>query len=173
MEKIAEMEGVKMTTAKTKKDAVGKALYLEFRKDQYTYQVILTPHAISLENEIVPPSFMRRRVSIWHPRRNWQIDKLTRSQVPTRDAYGAFEQNPVEVGVENFAENIYGFIKSQFNNLISQDWKLYERPLVVEFSYEDLNAIQNGKTPNGLYRRIERSRKAVSWSDSLFNEVAV
>jgi hypothetical protein len=173
MEKIAEMEGVKMTTAKTKKDSVGKALYLEFRKDQYTYQVIITPHAISFENEIVSPAFMRRRVSIWHPRRNWQIDKLSRAIVPNRDAYGAFENNPIEVGVENYAENIYGYIKSQFNNLLAQDWKLYERPLVVEFSYEDLSAIQSGKTPNQLYRRIERSRKAVSWSESLFNEVAV
>jgi hypothetical protein len=39
----------------------------------------------------------------------------------------------------------------------------------VEFSYEDLTAIRDGKTPNQLYRRIERSRKAVSWSDELFN----
>jgi hypothetical protein len=163
------MEGVKMTTAKTKKDAVGKALYLEFRKDQYTYQVVITPHAITLENEVVPPAFIRRRVSVWHPRRNWQLDKLNRVQVPTRDADGNFEQNAIEVGVENFVETAYGFIKSQFNNLLAQDWKLYERPLVVEFSYEDLTAIRDGKTPNQLYRRIERSRKAVSWSDELFN----
>lgn len=158
-----------MTTAKTKKDAVGKALYLEFRKDQYTYQVVITPHAITLENEVVPPAFIRRRVSVWHPRRNWQIDKLNRVEVPTRDADGNFEQNSVEVGVENFAETAYGFIKGQFNNLLAQDWKLYERPLVVEFSYEDLTAIRDGKTPNQLYRRIERSRKAVAWSDELFN----
>lgn len=158
-----------MTTAKTKKDAVGKALYLEFRKDQYTYQVVITPHAITLENEVVPPAFIRRRVSVWHPRRNWQLDKLNRVEVPTRDADGNFEQNSVEVGVENFAETAYGFIKGQFNNLLAQDWKLYERPLVVEFSYEDLSAIRDGKTPNQLYRRIERSRKAVSWSDELFN----
>lgn len=158
-----------MTTAKTKKDAVGKALYLEFRKDQYTYQVVITPHAITLENEVVPPAFIRRRVSLWHPRRNWQIDKLNRVEVPTRDADGNFEQNSVEVGVENFAETAYGFIKGQFNNLLAQDWKLYERPLVVEFSYEDLTAIRDGKTPNQLYRRIERSRKAVAWSDELFN----
>ena len=158
-----------MTTAKTKKDAVGKALYLEFRKDQYTYQVVITPHAITLENEVVPPAFIRRRVSVWHPRRNWQLDKLNRVETPTRDADGNFEQNSVEVGVENFAETAYGFIKGQFNNLLAQDWKLYERPLVVEFSYEDLTAIRDGKTPNQLYRRIERSRKAVSWSDELFN----
>jgi hypothetical protein len=158
-----------MTTAKTKKDAVGKALYLEFRKDQYTYQVVITPHAITLENEVVPPAFIRRRVSVWHPRRNWQLDKLNRVETPTRDADGNFEQNSVEVGVENFAETAYGFIKGQFNNLLAQDWKLYERPLVVEFSYEDLTAIRDGKTPNQLYRRIERSRKAVAWSDELFN----
>lgn len=158
-----------MTTAKTKKDAVGKALYLEFRKDQYTYQVILTPHSISLENEVVAPAFIRRRISVWHPRRNWQIDKLTKVKVPTRDSDGKFEKNPVEISVENYAEESFGFIKGQFKNLLAQEWKLYERPLVVEFSYEDLTAIQQGKTPNQLYRRIERSRKAVAWDDSLFN----
>ncbi len=158
-----------MTTAKTKKDAVGKALYLEFRKDQYTYQVILTPHSISLENEVVPPAFIRRRVSVWHPRRNWQMDKLTRAATPTRDAEGDFEQNPVEIGVENFANEIFGFISSQFRNLLAQGWSLYERPLVVEYSYEDLSAISQGKTPNQLYRRIERSRKAVAWSEEIFN----
>ena len=158
-----------MTTAKTKKDAVGKALYLEFRKDQYTYQVILVPHSISLANEVVPPAFIRRRVSVWHPRRNWQLDKLTSAPVPTRDAYGAFEQNPVEIGVEDFVSKVYAKIAGQFANLNAQGWTLYERPLVVEYSYEDLDAIQNGKTPNQLYRRVERSRKAVAWDDSLFN----
>lgn len=158
-----------MTTAKTKKDAVGKALYLEFRKDQYTYQVILTPHAISLENEVIPPAFLRRRVSVWHPRRNWQLDKFSRVATPSRDSYGAFEQNPVEVGVENYVEEVFAQISAQLRNLSSQGWELFERPLVVEFSHEDLDAIAQGKTPNQLYRRVERSRKALAWGDSLFN----
>jgi hypothetical protein len=168
MEEIAEMEGIKMVTAKNKKDGAGKALYLEFRKEQYTYQVIMTPHATTLENEVVAPAFIRRRVSVWHPRRNWQIDKLTRVETPSRDSDGAFESQS-DHAAENISETAFGYIKSQFNNLVSQGWALYERPLVVEFSFEDLSAIQQGKTPNQLYRRIERSRKAVSWSEEIFN----
>lgn len=158
-----------MTTAKTKKDAVGKALYLEFRKDQYTYQVIVTPHAITLENEVIPPAFLRRRVSVWHPRRNWQLDKFSSVHRPSRDADGNFDQTDLEIGVENYAEEIFKSMSGQLRNLQSQGWQLYERPLVVEFSHEDLDAIAQGKTPNQLYRRVERSRKALSWGDSLFN----
>jgi hypothetical protein len=160
-------------TAKTKKDSAGKALYLEFRNKQYTYQVVVVPHSISLENEVIPPVFMRRRVSIWHPRRNWQITKFQGVPTPERDAYGAFSKNLSEVSSEEFVEKTYHYVAKTFDNLFSQDWKLYERPLVVEYSYEDLALLANGKTPNGLYRRIERSRKAVSWGDSIFNEVEV
>ncbi len=162
-----------MTTAKTKKDAVGKALYLEFRKDQYTFQVILTPHSISLENEVVNPAYIRRRISVWHPRRNWQVERLNVS-APSRDAYGEFEKNPIEIGVENYVAEVFAKLNGSFRNLVGQGWTLYEKPLVVEFSYEDLSAIQQSKTPNQLYRRIERSRKALGWSEEPFNaEVAV
>lgn len=162
-----------MTTLKTKKDAVGKALYLEFRNNQFTYQVIFTPWAISLENEVVPFANLRRRVSSFHPRRNWTLEKnsSTTYQPPIRDAYGNFEQRDVEVAKDH-AEYNFSVVAHQFNQLFSQGWTLYKRPLAVEFSYEDLANIRDGKTPNGLYRRIERSRKALSWGESLFNEPA-
>jgi hypothetical protein len=164
-----------MTTLKTKKDAAGRALYLEFRKDVYTYQMIMTPWAITLENEVVPFANLRRRISTYHPRRNWTIEKNhypTSYPAPSRDAYGEFEKLELDQARDHAGQNV-GAVAHQFNQLFQQGWTLYQRPLAVEFSYEDLANIRDGKTPNGLYRRIERSRKALSWGESLFNSVAV
>lgn len=164
-----------MTTLKTKKDAAGKALYLEFRKDAYTFQMIFTPWAITLENEVVPFANLRRRISTYHPRRNWTIDKNfgpSSYPAPPRDAYGEFEKLDLDQAKEHAGQNVSA-VAHQFNQLYAQGWTLYQRPLAVEFSYEDLANIRDGKTPNGLYRRIERSRKALSWGESLFNSVAV
>lgn len=164
-----------MTTLKTKKDAAGKALYLEFRKDAYTYQVILTPWSITLENEVVPFANLRRRISTYHPRRNWTIEKNSYPlsyPAPARDAYGQFEKVDID-SAKNHADVNVSALAHQFNQLFNQGWTLFQRPLVVEFSYEDLANIRDAKTPNGLYRRIERSRKALSWGDSLFNSIPV
>lgn len=162
-----------MTTAKTKKDAVGKALYLEFRKDQYTYQVILTPHAVSLEKELIYPTFVRRRISVWHPRRNWNIDKLKVDNALSRDANGNIEQFASDISVQSVIDEIYQKFGRNFENLLAQGWNLYQKPISVEVSYEDLDLLKDGKMSNNLYRRIERSRKAFDWTESLFNEEVV
>lgn len=163
-------------TAETIKDAVGKALYLEMRKDQYTYQIILTPHSLSFETkEIIAPAYIRRRVSVWHPRRNWQIDKFAGSdvQVPKRDADGNFEAFDSRIAVDAYAESVFKKFSKTFENLASQGWTLYKRPIAVEISAEDLDSISKSKMSNALYRRIERSRKSFGWEDSLFNPEVV
>jgi hypothetical protein len=156
-------------TVKDKKDVAGKALYLEFRKGQYTYQIITTPLTVGADNStIVPFSTLRRRISTWHPRRNWGVDR-SRLKGFTRDAYGDFEKSPIQdrsVDLENLLGSL---MTNQFASLVSQEWELYKHPLVVEFNYEELDTIHNGKMPVPLYRRIERVRKNQGWSESLVN----
>jgi hypothetical protein len=156
-------------TAKDKKDVAGKALYLEFRKGQYTYQVITTPLTVGADNStIVPFTTLRRRISTWHPRRNWGVDK-SRLTGFSRDAYGDFEKDTRQVRDADLANLVGSLMTNQFASLVSQGWELYKHPLVVEFNYDELDIVHNGKMPVPLYRRIERVRKNQGWPESLVN----
>jgi hypothetical protein len=159
--------------AKTEKDCAGKALYLEFRKDNYTYQVIITPPAIDIEGNYVPASAMERRISSWHPRRNWNF-----SSVPTnadfalqRDADGSFSQM-LDTAQAQFVASVHikRLIARTLDSLFHKGWALLKQPVAVEATYKDLALIKSGKTSNDLVRRIERSRKAFGFPEALFDE---
>jgi hypothetical protein len=160
--------------AKTEKDCAGKALYLELRKDNYTYQVIVTPPAINVEGNYVPASLMERRISSWHPRRNWNF-----SSVPTnadfaieRTAVGAFAQIEVDAAQVIGAQHINRLLSRTLDSLFHKGWTLFQKPVAVEATYKDLELIKSGKTSNDLVRRIERSRKSFGFPEALFNEPA-
>lgn len=157
-------------TTKDKKDAAGKVLYCEFRKEGYTYQLIITPPAIGLDDMPKKMAVLRRKVSIWHPRRNWNTDK-TRVDSVGRDSYGEFEKMDEYNATKRSEEILEGFYGSQFSNLVNQGWVIHKKPFAVEFTYEELAAVDIGKMPVSLYRRIERVRKNQGFEDSLFDDV--
>jgi hypothetical protein len=166
---------IKMS-AKTEKDAVGKAVYLEFRKGNYTYQMVMTPITSTLDgSKVVPASKMVRRISSYHPRRNWNFTSIptTGDFALGRDVHGNFEFMD-ELGAKEFAARaIFRLAGSELDSLAHQGWELYKQPIAVEVSYKDIASIASGKTPNELMRRIERSRKSFDFSEALFNaEVA-
>lgn len=155
---------------KDKKDSAGKVLYCEFRKGSSTYQLLVTPPAIGLDNQPAKATIIRRKVSVWHPRRNWNVDYS--SALPNdRDSYGEFSKLD-SYAVKTISSSVLeGFYGSQFSNLVNQEWELYKKPLVAEFTYEELDTIQqSGKLPVSLYRRIERVRKNQGFAESLFHE---
>jgi len=158
--------------AKTEKDCAGKALYLELRKDNYTYQVIVTPPAIDVDGNYVPASIMERRISSWHPRRNWNF-----SSIPTnadyaleRDAAGEFTQIDKDNAQAIGAMHINRLLARTLDSLFHKGWTLFKQPVAVEATYKDLVSIKSGKTSNDLVRRIERSRKAFGFPEALFDE---
>jgi hypothetical protein len=158
-------------TTKNDKDVAGKALYCEFRKDNYTFQLIITPNLVDKNNNVQGMAKASRRISTYHPRRNWSIDKVYSNRVVfPRDAYGEFEKVDKDTAV-NYSQNTIGLIYGNlFENLTNQSWSLYKKPLVVEFTYGEADTLQSGKLPVSLYRRIERVRTSQGWADSLFNE---
>jgi hypothetical protein len=160
--------------AKTEKDCAGKALYLELRKDNYTYQVVVTPPAINVEGNYVPACLMERRISSWHPRRNWNF-----SSIPTnadyaieRTAVGGFAQIEVDAAQAIGAQHINRLLSRTLDSLFHKGWTLFKQPVAVETTYKDLELIKSGKTSNDLVRRIERSRKAFEFPEALFAEPA-
>lgn len=159
-------------TTKTEKDSAGKALYCEFRKDNYTFQLILTPNLVNKDNQVEGAYKVSRRISTYHPRRNWTIDKIHASRLPgfARDAYGEFEKVDLDTATAYAGLTIDLFYGNLFNNLTNQEWKLFKNPLAVEVTYGEIESLRTSKIPVSLYRRIERVRKNQGWAESLFNE---
>lgn len=164
-----------MSETKTLRDAVGKALYLEFRREGYTFQAIVTPTVIDLKGVVVPSAFLRRKVSAITPRRSWNIDPSLANRNPldvglARDPMtGEFQQHAEWQNALNY--HMSNSLAMSLRQAVSQGWKLHKNPIVVEIAYEDLEAIKSYKTPNALIRRINRSRVALGWGESLFNSV--
>jgi hypothetical protein len=163
-------------SARTEKDAVGKALYLEFRREQYTYQIIITPEAPSLDNaKVYNSTVMARRISTYHPRRNWGFagNPINIGVKASRDAMGAFEPMTEEDAKVYASTRIERQLMSTLNQLAHKGWTLFKNPITVEATYKDMDSIAESKTPNDLIRRINRTRTANGWGEALFNEAPV
>lgn len=151
---------------KNEKDAAGKALYLEFRKSEYTYQFILTPTLLGRTNDETPhePYLLLRRISSYTPRRNWSFFSAGRIGT-ARGADGSFEQvtaPSVLIALMNSQANIF---KNYSSQLGTRGYTLHKNPIFVEVSFKDLESIKSKKTPNDLYRRILRSRDAFAFGE--------
>jgi len=159
-------------TTKNAKDAAGKALYCEFRKDNYTFQLVISPNYVDQTGKVQGVTKTSRRISTYHPRRNWSVDKVYPNRLTDfkRDAYGEFEQVDKPVAVSYAESTLHQLYGQLFSNLSNQSWSLYKKPLVVELTYGEAETLQSGKLPVSLYRRIERVRTSQGWADSLFNE---
>ena len=155
---------------------VGKALYLEFRKGVNTAQIILTPEGINFEGVYVPAGTWRRQISQWSPKKPWKCysagseDWLTarKGQVENDKALSLSTLDEAKnVGVALSDE-----ISDTLNNLQNNEWKLYEKPIVIDFSQEDLQNTKDWETPSALIRRVLRARKELGFPDELIAEVA-
>jgi hypothetical protein len=155
---------------KTEKDAAGKALYLEFRKENYTYQVIATPALVSLDKTFVyAPTYMSRRITSWHPRKNWAFNIGKVTPALTRDADGNFYPK-----VDEEYQEVVGAQADQLrylmDNLFHKGYTLFKQPIFVEVSFKDLAMMKNSTTPQDLIRRVTRSREGFGFPAELFTE---
>ena len=157
---------------KTGKDAAGKALYLEFRKENYTYQLVLVPDTLSLDKQTIRPAkLMSRRVTSWHPRRNWAFTGPSNAgQLNLRDHNGDFEQMLDYTAEEFSAGRITAMVQALLHTFRTRGYSLYKHPLFVEFSFDEAESVSNSNTPNTLYRRILRNREAFGWDSAVFVE---
>jgi hypothetical protein len=157
-------------SAKNKKDVAGKALYVEFRKEGYTYQFILTPEA-NFNGQFYPVHFVRRNMNAWQARKNWSIDSTRHLVAPPSDAMGDFSQASKEEADEASLLKLQ-FVKTTLSDLFYKEWKVFQTPIAVEVTYEDLDIIAQKKTPQALIRRIQRSRVHFGFGEELVPAVA-
>jgi hypothetical protein len=153
---------------------VGKALYLEFRKGVNTAQIIITPEGFTAEGKFVPSSSWRRQISAWSPKKPWRSyangeNYTTRAR--TAEDSKALETAEMDKAKEISAQMLYELSKV-LDNLKENDWSLFQQPIVLEFSQEDLDDTMNSETPSALIRRILRARKELGFPDEILDQPA-
>lgn len=158
-----------------KNTVIGKALYLEFRRENYTLQMVLLPDSIDELGNYKPVSLMRRQISSYHPRKSWRFDSPSYSTTPTLKEYAVGADNTMNVldltTAKFVAKMNLQFIKPLLSQVHHQGWTLQNKPIAVEFSHEDRTLVEGKNTPQGLVRRILRSREVFGFDKELFTTV--
>lgn len=137
------------------------ALYAEFRRAQFTYQMLLIPETTDMETDKVTPlTTMFRQLSPTHPRRAWK----TASAPITEGEY--LPRHPVDEAVT------YGLSKldrafDTLDSVTRGEWLLHKFPIAVEVSADDMGDVINGATPNALIRRMLRAREVAGYGELL------
>ena len=162
------------TTTNPSATKVGEALYLEFRKGVNTAQVIITPEALTSAGVYVPTSTWRRQISQWSPRKQWSLytpeGEVVRGRSENAKLSGSLGIGNSAVGAYEYSAEALLPLTTTLNNLINNEWALFEKPIVVEFSEEDLANTINNETPQALIRRILRVRKEFGFPEELIAE---
>jgi hypothetical protein len=150
----------------------GQALYLEMTNSKGdTAQILLVPMGI-IDGKVSNPVMLRRTLTQWSPRAQWQIDKIQTSPVPTvpigtTATFGTMsDEETQQLSLEVLAP-----IRNQLSYLMEKDWKLRnDKPLVVEVSQQDLIDVSKWSSPQGLIRRVLRTRKEAGFPEELFTK---
>jgi hypothetical protein len=148
-------------------NAVGKALYLEFRQMSNTVQMLVTPEGYSLTGRYVPSTMYRRRISKSSPRTTWK--QLVCANTSTRTPESTFVALSLSDATSH-AESRMDFTKSLMTQLVASGYTLYKQPIVVEVASSDLDDVRLSKTPYKILGRVTRSRRKLEFGESLFNE---
>lgn len=153
---------------------VGKALYLEFRKGVNTAQIIVTPEGIDPTGKYVPVSTWRRQISSWSPKKPWRCYTAPSAEIVTSRkefCIGEIKELADPDIALSLARKSIVELTTTLNNLYNNDWELIEKPLVIEFSVEDLIDTVSWNTPQALIRRIGRARKEANFPEELITEI--
>lgn len=149
-----------------KDKVIGKALYTEFRSGPQTYQLMITPDGITTEGKYVPAMVYRRQISASRPRKAWKSYSLPSINV---NEFGAFTQVPKDQALET-AKHRLEYSMSTINQMTHYKYQVYKQPILVEVSADDLTGIRLGRTPYKVLGRITRVRRALGFSEELFNK---
>lgn len=146
----------------------GKALYLEFRNQAATFQLLVHPDGVSSQNDYVPFGVFYRSLNASYPKRPWTTAKVSRTTVGPRMIEAGkmltlTDANLVISTSKKFQEHV----DSIFDQLTRQGFSVYKQPVIVEISNIDLDEISSDSTPYALFRRVMSARKALGFPEDL------
>mgnify|MGYP006099476083 CR=1 FL=1 len=149
------------------KEVQGVALYAEFRKPGATMQLIVTPDGYNEEGKDVPAHIYRRVVTPHTPKKQWRSSSL---RITSKMTYCKESRNPLPDADKNrVAEKRFAMAEQLFDSLLFETggWSIQSQPLFIETSKKDMTDIRQGKTPNKMLYRINQTRKAQGFPESV------
>ena len=150
----------------------GQALYLEMSNAKGdTAQMLLVPMGI-IDGKVSQPVMLRRTLTQWSPRAQWQLDKIQTRQVPiipsgTTATFGTMSDEDAK----GLSLEVLAPIKNQLAYLMEKGWTLRNgKVLAMEVSQQDLIDVNKWSSPQGLIRRVLRTRKEAGFPEELFTK---
>lgn len=146
------------------KDFVGKALYLELRRQTETSQVILTPQLKHpLKDSILKPYIISRNLHTDTQRKSWRYSSGPRNSY-SGDAIDFAD------GIKMMASQLE-WVAPLLVGYEAGGWKIVNTPIVVDMSHDDATDVANKVTPSTLLRRIMKSRKEAGFPEKVQAEL--
>lgn len=151
----------------------GQALYLEMTNPPKgdTVQILLVPMGI-IDGKVTNPVMLRRTLTQWSPRAQWQLDKIQTRVVPTipSGTTATFAEMSNEEA-QALSLEVLAPIRNQLQYLMEKGWTLRNNELLaMEVSQQDLIDVRNWSSPQGLIRRVLRTRKEAGFPEELFTK---
>lgn len=143
----------------------GSALYLEFRKEDKTYQLLIVPETMHPDTKKrIPALTLSRQTSSDHPRRQWMYKVTEEVDLPTAGT-------PVSDEIMAYTTRVSNQLNAYFNSMVAGDWKLFKTPLAADIGPDDIRILADkANQPEGLMRRVLRVREDAGFPISLYNE---
>lgn len=140
------------------KEVQGLAVYGEFRLNDETRQIIITPDGYTSEGVFVDMKMHRRTVSAKAPRSQWKTNTCPDLNDLMLPKYSpAWAQKRIEM--------YFGDI---LNKTALIGWAPVGPALVVEVSRKDMTDISRFATPTKIIYRIQVSRAAAGYPTDLY-----
>jgi hypothetical protein len=140
------------------KSVQGIAVYAEFARANATTQIIITPDGYGPNEKIVRMNIVRRTVTKDNPRKQWRF-----SMIPDSRSVSGADKSA-------YAEDRMQYASSLFEQLLAGGWSMVAKPILLETSKDDLEAVRNSKTPTKMIYRINQSRAASGYPTEIVNE---
>lgn len=151
----------------------GVAIYLEFRKPNATYQVVLTPDGINSQTEITYANYFSRSITYGVSKRKWRTRRLKPTHNEIIDALGSIAPLSIpDVITENDSIDrlTSNGMARNFTYLAEHGYKLVkDTPIYVEVTKDDLTHIRQGNLPTKLWTRIKAVRKVLDFPEAVVN----
>ena len=137
-------------------EVVGHMLYLEFRHDKTSYQMMMFPPLRSSTSAVMPFTVFRRQISPAVARRQWRCYTGPKPS-PAMPGPGS-----AEVQASTWLTSL---TDSTMQQLSTRGWTLYKEPIVVELTQKDVDDAARGKLAYKALGRVNKARKFLSFED--------
>lgn len=151
---------------------LGRALYLEFHKDTYATQIVITPAMVHPKSgSIISSALIHRQLSEDMPRRQWKF-RLGGTPPELATQNGKFIPS---IGISNTLDIVDKQVAPIHKHILLMEktgWVL-QKMVAVEISSADAVDIHDQKTPVAFMSRVSRARLDAGLPESVWPVVPV